>query len=177
MSKDNSAPIVYEKSQTSRKNQLHDDRIRDPIDPLEIFELIRTIKDPEHPVSLEQLYVIQLKNIKVDDKNNSIVVFFNPTIPNCTQSAVIGLCIRTKLMRSLPPRMKYKVLVVPGSHESEDALNRQFNDKERVAAALENEALLRVINKCILETDTDSIQQVLENPIHYYSNKCSQIEK
>ena len=161
--KSNAAPVVYEKSQTTRKAHLHNDTERDPIDPLEVFELIRTIKDPEHPISLEQLYVIQLKNIKVDDKNNTVVVFFTPTIPNCTQSAVIGLCIRTKLMRCLPSRMKFKVLITPGTHESEDTLNKQFNDKERVAAALENEALLRLINKCILDTDTDEIQQIIED--------------
>jgi metal-sulfur cluster biosynthetic enzyme len=40
---------------------------RDPVDALEIFEHLRDIKDPEHPHSLEELNVMQEKNIQVDD--------------------------------------------------------------------------------------------------------------
>ena len=36
---------------------------------------------------------------------------------------------------------------------SEDAINKQLNDKERVAAALENMHLLDVVNKCVAKTD------------------------
>lgn len=32
-------------------------------------------------------------------------------------------------------------------------MNKQLNDKERVAAALENGHLLEVVNKCIARTD------------------------
>jgi hypothetical protein len=32
---------------------------------------------------------------------------------------------------------------------SETAVNRQLNDKERVAAALENTGLLEVVNQCL----------------------------
>jgi hypothetical protein len=64
-------------------------------------------------------------------------------------ATLIGLCIRVKLLRSLPPRFKVDIKVTPGSHASEDAVNRQLNDKERVAAALENSQLLSVVNKCL----------------------------
>ena len=37
--------------------------------------------------------------------------------------------------------------ITPGTHSSEDAVNKQLNDKERVAAALENGHLLDVVNK------------------------------
>lgn len=37
----------------------------------------------------------------------------------------------------------------PGSHASEAAVNKQLNDKERVAAALENPSLLSMVNKCL----------------------------
>jgi hypothetical protein len=33
------------------------------------------------------------------------------------------------------------------------AVNKQLNDKERVAAALENSHLIGVVNKCIAESD------------------------
>ena len=64
-------------------------------------------------------------------------------------ATLIGLCIRVKLLRSLPLRFKVDVNVTPGTHMSEHAVNKQLNDKERVAAALENDNLLNVVNKCL----------------------------
>jgi hypothetical protein len=37
----------------------------------------------------------------------------------------------------------------PGSHSSEAAVNKQLNDKERVAAALENPNLLEKVELCL----------------------------
>ena len=54
-----------------------------------------------------------------------------------------------KLLRSLPDRFKVKVLISPGSHATEDAINKQLADKVRVAAALENSYLLEVVNQCL----------------------------
>ncbi|KAK7919053.1 hypothetical protein WMY93_010337 [Mugilogobius chulae] len=41
------------------------------------------------------------------------------------------------------------VHITPGTHASEDAVNKQLADKERVAAALENSSLLEVVNQCL----------------------------
>ena len=57
-------------------------------------------------------------------------------------ATIIGLSIRVKLLRSLPPRFKVDVTIAPGTHASELAVNKQLADKERVAAALENAHLL-----------------------------------
>jgi metal-sulfur cluster biosynthetic enzyme len=77
---------------------------RDAIDALEVFELLRNINDPEHPLTLEQLNVASLDLIEVDDAAGSIDVRFTPTIPHCSMATLIGLCIRVKLMRSLTAR-------------------------------------------------------------------------
>jgi hypothetical protein len=69
-------------------------------------------------------------------------------------ATLIGLCIRVKLIRSLPNRFKVSVRIKPGTHASETAINKQLADKERVAAALENKHLLVVVNKCIGRLDT-----------------------
>jgi len=82
------------------------------------------------------------------------IQFFSPTIPHCSMATLIGLCIRVKLIRSLPSRFKVTVAIKPGTHTSEDAINKQLADKERVAAALENKHLLGVVNKCIGRLDT-----------------------
>lgn len=44
------------------------------------------------------------------------------------------------------------IKVQEGSHASENQVNKQLNDKERVAAALENSHLLDVVNKCLATT-------------------------
>ena len=67
-------------------------------------------------------------------------------------ATLIGLCIRVKLLRSLPGRFKVDIKVLEGSHASENQVNKQLNDKERVAAALENSHLLEVVNKCLATT-------------------------
>jgi hypothetical protein len=41
------------------------------------------------------------------------------------------------------------VQITEGGHASEDQVNKQLNDKERVAAALENPHLLRMVNQCL----------------------------
>ena len=124
-----------------------------PTSPPPPAELIRGIKDPEHPHTLEQLNVAQRRLIDVDDEGGRVVVRFTPTIPHCSMATLIGLCLRVKLLRSLPPRLKVDILISPGAHASEEAINKQLNDKERVAAALENDNLLGVVNKCLLGAD------------------------
>lgn len=77
------------------------------------------------------------------------MIKFTPTIPHCSMATLIGLSIRVLLLRTLPARFKITVEITPGSHTSEVAINKQLADKERVAAALENNHLLEVINQCI----------------------------
>lgn len=134
-------------------DDLEEDDVRDGVDALEVFELIRHLNDPEHPLTLEQLNVTQVGLIDVDDGAGTVDVRFTPTVPHCSMATLIGLCIRVKLLRSLSPRFKVTVRVTPGSHSSEAAVNKQLADKERVAAALENASLLEVVNKCIAHTD------------------------
>ncbi|OMJ27491.1 Mitotic spindle-associated MMXD complex subunit MIP18 [Smittium culicis] len=151
MSKINASPIVYtvEADSNELSPDAYDDSLYDPIDSQEIFDRIKNITDPEHPLTLEQLNVTQKAHIFVDDNNNSARVEFTPTIPHCSMATLIGLCIRVCLIRSLPQRFKLEVKIREGSHNSEDAINKQLNDKERVAAALENNNLLEVVEQCL----------------------------
>lgn len=66
---------------------------------------------------------------------------------------MIGLMIKVKLIRSLPYRYKIEVKVTPGTHSLESAINKQIEDKERVAAALENPNILSVVNKNLANSD------------------------
>ncbi|KAF7491012.1 MIP18 family protein F45G2.10 [Sarcoptes scabiei] len=148
--KDNINPIVYEvKRERKLTKEELDDNVTDEIDAREIFDLIRGIKDPEHPLTLEELNVVQEDHITIDAKENIVEVIFTPTIEHCSLASLIGLCIQVKLLRSLPPNFKIMVKIAPGSHSTEAIVNKQLADKERVAAALENHNLLAVINQCL----------------------------
>lgn len=65
-------------------------------------------------------------------------------------ATLIGLAIKVKLARSLPTKMKTVVRITPGSHNTEEAINRQLADKERVAAAIENPNLMNTVNQCLV---------------------------
>jgi metal-sulfur cluster biosynthetic enzyme len=141
---------------------------RDMVDADEVFEIIRNIQDPEHPLTLEQLGVVSKRQIDVHDimddrldqriaSYSTLDVRFTPTIPHCSMATHIGLCLRVKLDRSLPPRFKVKVRIEPGSHSSETAINKQLADKERVCAALENKHLLGIVNRCIIDGMTGNM--------------------
>jgi metal-sulfur cluster biosynthetic enzyme len=130
-----------------------DEEEREVFTPEEIFHYIRKLNDPEHPLTLEQLNVVNLEHIYVNDAKNTVQIQFTPTIPHCSMATLIGLCIRVKLLRSLPSRFKVQIEIYPGSHQSEAAVNKQLNDKERVAAALENNHLLDIVDKCILTSN------------------------
>lgn len=152
MAKLNENPTVYAVTRAERAesvDDIEDEDSYEQFDASEVFDLIRDIQDPEHPLSLEQLNVTEVKNVVVDNEKNRVVIHFTPTVPHCSMSTLIGLSLRVKLLRSLPRRFKVDIYVMPGTHMQEHQVNKQLNDKERVAAALENPNLLQTVNKCI----------------------------
>ncbi|GAB0100365.1 MIP18 family protein galla-2 [Sergentomyia squamirostris] len=147
---ENINPNIYQKCGEREKLSTDEEEgFTELFDTREIFDLVRVINDPEHPLTLEELHVVQENLIAVDNERNEVKVKFTPTIPHCSMATLIGLSIRVKLLRSLPPRFKVTVEITPGTHSSEHAVNKQLADKERVAAALENTHLIEVINQCI----------------------------
>ncbi|KAL1990331.1 hypothetical protein VTN49DRAFT_6170 [Thermomyces lanuginosus] len=131
----------------------------EPIDEQEIYDLISTISDPEHPISLGSLAVVSLPDIKIhpaipSDPSSplrTVTVLITPTITHCSLATVIGLAVRVRLEQSLPARFRVDVRIKEGTHSTADEVNKQLADKERVAAALENGTLMGVIKK-MLET-------------------------
>jgi len=125
----------------------------DEMDEWEVFEHVRDIMDPEHPHTLEELGVVSVDKVAWDQARKSVQVEFAPTVPHCSMATLIGLSLRVKLERSLPKHCKKDVVVHPGSHASEDALNKQLADKERVAAALENPKLREMVDQCLANSE------------------------
>ena len=150
MALENINPSVHQKLEERELSETDfDNNHEDLIDEREVFDIIRNLQDPEHPLTLEELNVLDIDSVKVDHKNMICRVEFTPTIPHCSMATLIGLSIQVKLLRSLPSNYKTEVSIKAGTHSSEAAINKQLADKERVAAALENVHLLQVVNKCL----------------------------
>lgn len=128
----------------------------EPIDAQEIYDLISGISDPEHPLTLGSLAVVNLADIAVSPPSSphsrvsTVTVLVTPTIAHCSLATVIGLGVRVRLERSLPPRFRVDVRIKPGSHASAEQVNKQLADKERVAAAMENGTLAGVVRRMLV---------------------------
>jgi len=70
--------------------------------------LIKNINDPEHPLTLEQLNIVSIPQIKIDNDRKYIRAYFTPTIPNCSMSTLIGLMIKVKLINTISNLYKVK---------------------------------------------------------------------
>ena len=135
------------------------DSVVEPIDEQEIYDLISTISDPEHPLSLGSLAVVSLSDISIkptipsrpQSTLQTVTVLVTPTITHCSLATVIGLGVRVRLEQSLPARFRVDVRIKEGTHSTAQEVNKQLADKERVAAAMENGTLMGVLKK-MLET-------------------------
>ncbi len=121
-------------------------------------DLISQISDPEHPLTLGSLSVVNLPDIYLTptfpEKGagsplTTLTVLITPTITHCSLATVIGLGVRVRLEQALPPRFRVDVRIKEGTHSTAEQVNRQLADKERVAAALENGTLVGVIKKML----------------------------
>ncbi|CRK12382.1 hypothetical protein BN1708_010474 [Verticillium longisporum] len=142
------------------RDDANEEFTQEPIDEQEIYDLISTISDPEHPLSLGQLAVVNLPDIYItpaptaqQDPNALITVLVEvtPTITHCSLATVIGLGIRFRLEQALPPNYRIDVRIKENTHSQDEQVNKQLGDKERVAAAIENDTLKGVLDK-MLET-------------------------
>lgn len=87
-----------------------------------VFDIIRHIMDPEHPLTLEQLKVVSLDQIEVE--NNRVYVRFTPTIPHCSSASLIGLTLLAKLKTVLPSTCKVNVAIENGTHNMDRAITK-----------------------------------------------------
>ena len=96
----------------------------------EAYDIIRTIKDPEFPHSLEQLEVVDPDLVKVTINEEHKIINFEitwvPTTPTCGFALNIALCIRVKLERELSVKeyAKIDIYVQDGKHDNKAGIDR-----------------------------------------------------
>jgi len=118
-----------------------------------VYEIVRSIRDAEFPYTMEHLDMVNETDIEVESKRNQkhIKVHWKPSSPSCRFATHIGLAIRLKLERELTDyeKIKLTLLIKSGGHKQQKIIDKQINDKERTAAAMENEELLNFIENLI----------------------------
>ena len=75
---------------------------------------------------------------EINEDDYLVIIRFTPTVPHCSLATLIGLCL--KLQQGLPFKHKLEIYISEGTHSTEEDI-KQINDKERVAAAMENPSL------------------------------------
>jgi metal-sulfur cluster biosynthetic enzyme len=67
----------------------------------EVYDIIRTIRDPELPQTLEELDVVDIDDclVEISPKVVAVLVVWTPTTPSCGFAQNIALSIQVKLMR------------------------------------------------------------------------------
>jgi hypothetical protein len=131
-----------------------------------VFQMIRHIRDPEHPHSLEDLGVVSLDGIyfcrhrrrgekiarekSIEPVGESVgppvlSVALVPTIPHCSLISIIGLSVLWVLRKVVPPGYEIELIVEEESHLSGAEVTKQLNDRERVEAAFENNAIIESV--------------------------------
>src|SRR6185436_12998017 len=89
--------------------------------PPRLPDLISTISDPEHPLSLGSLAVVNLPDIHITPPPSprsaisTVLIEITPTITHCSLATVIGLGVRVRLEQALPPRFRVDVRIKKGT--------------------------------------------------------------
>lgn len=89
---------------------------------------------------------------KMRQRNRArVTITLLPTVPHCHLMHWICLSVVARLRDVLPVTTAWQIVVklLPGSHQQWEELERQAQDKERVAAALDNPAMMKEIRKLI----------------------------
>lgn len=67
---------------------------RDKIDAEEVFDIIRKIQDPEHPLTLEQLHVVNLDHVEVHDDIGQSSSVASSSEPHDRETALSSVDVR-----------------------------------------------------------------------------------
>ena len=91
-------------------------------------DLLKSIKDPEKPNTLEDLDVITEESVRVrrlpGGEGFLVRIDFNPTVPHCSLASLIGLCLRSKVRRDVAERVKLDIVIAEGKHSTEEESNQ-----------------------------------------------------
>ncbi len=111
----------------------------------EILDVLKNVYDPEHPVSVLDLKIVEESDIAID--GDKARVEFKPTSPFCPMGGVIGIVIKYALEQKLGREVE--VRVKKGTHSQEKLLNDLLGDKKKYEQMLERLKPSGMLEQCI----------------------------
>jgi hypothetical protein len=109
----------------------------------------------------------------VPTEHEVVEVEFKPTVPHCSLATLIGLCIRTKILLTIP-HAKLTIRIKEGAHQTADQSQLIISARKPIAASLRLRAVsqlhcLFVRVTCVLSVekqlnDKERATAALENP-------------
>lgn len=96
-------------------------------------------------VKLQDCHLISPPDLTNPSSLSRVLVELTPTVSHCSLATVIGLGVRVRLEQALPPSYRVEVKIKKDTHSQAEEVNKQLADKERVAAALENDNLMSIL--------------------------------
>lgn len=118
-----------------------------------IMDAIGSVRDPDHTETIRELGIVLDQDIEVREIQGGFVatVLWQPTCHTCPHASNMGLCMRFKLKQEFKDtNIKIDILLKDHGSKVESNYNlvdKQINDKERVAAALENTQVIAMIKE------------------------------
>lgn len=104
--------------------------------PADVFEALKPVQDPEHPVSITDPRMAIVKEDYISINGDAIQVQFKPTVPYCPMGGLIGILIRHRL-EEVYPENKIQVSLLPGSHSLENDVNSMISDETKYMRIVE----------------------------------------
>lgn len=110
-----------------------------------IMNVLRKVYDPEYPLSVTELKIVEKDDIEISD--NSVTVQFKPTTPYCPMGGIIGVLIKHALEKEL--KIPVKVKVKRSTHVQEEMFNEMLNQKDRYQEILKKLEDSGILKSCI----------------------------
>jgi len=115
------------------------------LDKSELVEVLRKVYDPEFPLSVIDLKIVNEDDISIEGEK--IKILFTPTSPLCPMGGMIGALIKYALEKKTGKMVE--VTLKPGTHNQEKMLNEMLKDSERYKEILERLKTAGFLDKCV----------------------------
>ncbi|MEM2933641.1 MAG: iron-sulfur cluster assembly protein [Methanocellales archaeon] len=115
------------------------------MDRKEILDILKKVYDPEHPISVLDLKIVEAEDISIEGDKARIE--FKPTSPFCPMGGLIGVVIKYALEKKLGKEVE--VRVKKGTHAQEKLLNDMLEDKKKYEAMLARLKPSGLLEQCI----------------------------
>jgi len=111
----------------------------------EILEALKKVFDPEYPLSVVDLKIVEEKDISFD--SDKIKIEYTPTTPYCPMGGIIGVLIKYALENRFS--REFNVKVKAGAHVQETMLNELLSSKEKYEQMIERLKTAGILERCV----------------------------